>query len=130
MININGTLYGTTTYGGTIGWGTVFSITPGGEEKVVYSFSGTDGQFPYASLIEVKGTLYGTTEEGGTYGAGAGTVFSLDPSSGSENVLHSFGNGTDGVAPRARLIKVNGTLYGTTMLGGANGDGTVFAITP
>ncbi|HEX4159617.1 MAG TPA: hypothetical protein VHY79_14195 [Rhizomicrobium sp.] len=31
--------------------------------------------------------------------------------------------------PITGLTHVNGTLYGTTYLGGAHGDGTVFAIT-
>ena len=57
-------------------------------------------------------------------------MFSVDPTIGTENVLHSFGNGTDGWGPYASLINVNGTLYGTTRYGGANGDGTVFSITP
>jgi uncharacterized repeat protein (TIGR03803 family) len=28
LISVNGTLYGTTAYGGTHGYGTVYSITP------------------------------------------------------------------------------------------------------
>ena len=46
----------------------------------------------------------------------------------NEKVLHSFGSGTDGVEPEVGLIDVNGTLYGTTLAGGAYGHGTVFAI--
>jgi uncharacterized repeat protein (TIGR03803 family) len=43
--------------------------------------------------------------------------------------LHSF-NQTDGSSPYAGLMQANnGNLYGTTSAGGANGDGTVFAIT-
>jgi uncharacterized repeat protein (TIGR03803 family) len=45
-------------------------------------------------------------------------------------VLHSFGSSGDGARPYAGLINVNGTLYGTTLEGGANGDGTIFSITP
>jgi uncharacterized repeat protein (TIGR03803 family) len=110
--------------------------------QVVYRFAGgTDGQQPQASLIDVNGTLYGTTAAGGAYceesdGTGCGTVFSVT-TTGSENVLHSFGNGTDGIAPTSSLIDVNGTLYGTTAFGGgycaadgATGCGTVFSITP
>jgi uncharacterized repeat protein (TIGR03803 family) len=44
--------------------------------------------------------------------------------------LHSFG-GTDGLNPYAGLVQAtNGDLYGTTLQGGANGNGTVFKITP
>lgn len=78
-------------------------------------------------MINVKGTLYGTTDNGGTYGFG--TVFSIS-TSGTEQVLHSFGSGPDGAYPRARLIDVNGTLYGTTTGGGTHGNGTVYALTP
>jgi hypothetical protein len=37
----------------------------------------------------------------------------------SYHVLHSFGGGSDGQDPYANLIDVNGTLYGTTAMGGA-----------
>jgi uncharacterized repeat protein (TIGR03803 family) len=44
--------------------------------------------------------------------------------------VHSF-DGTDGEYPIGVLVQVtNGDLYGTTYEGGANGDGTVFKITP
>jgi uncharacterized repeat protein (TIGR03803 family) len=55
-------------------------------------------------------------------------VFSLDPSTGAETVLHSFGSGTDGQTPLAGLLAVDGKLYGTTWLGGDFGGGTVFAL--
>ncbi|HEY2445592.1 MAG TPA: choice-of-anchor tandem repeat GloVer-containing protein [Rhizomicrobium sp.] len=130
LIKVKGTLYGTTYGGGTSGAGTVFSITPGGKENVLYSFqnNGTDSFSPEAGLISVGGKLYGTTIGGGTHGGG-GTVFSITPR-GEESVLHSFGNGTDGAEPRASLIDVNGTLYGTTYAGGVNHAGTIFSITP
>ena len=37
-------------------------------------------------------------------------------------------SGSNGQAPRSSLTLVGSTLYGTTYLGGANGDGTVFSI--
>ena len=43
-------------------------------------------------------------------------------------VLHSFMGGQDGEDPQSDLIYVNGTLYGTTFLGGAYNYGTVFSI--
>jgi uncharacterized repeat protein (TIGR03803 family) len=135
LIEVKGRLYGTTVSGGTYGDGTVFRITPGGKEKVLYSFrGGTDAARPVAALIDVKGMLYGTTPVGGVYVSydcyyGCGTVYSITPS-GTETVLHSFGNGTDGAQPVASLIGVKGTLYGTTIYGGADGQGSVFTITP
>jgi uncharacterized repeat protein (TIGR03803 family) len=133
LIDVKGKLYGTTYEGGNNN-GTVFSINlKTGAEKVLHSFaSGTDGAQPQAGLIDVNGTLYGTTTAGGGYGCGndlgCGTVFSIDPNTGVETVLHSFGTGPDGVTPYAGLIDVNGTLYGTTVAGGAYGQGTVFVI--
>lgn len=135
LIEVSGTLYGTTRCGGAYGHGTVFSITRSGRERVIFSFgNGTDGRGPGAGLIDVKGTLYGTTVHGGTYSCGShdygcGTLFSVT-TSGAEEVLHNFGNGADGSAPEASLIDVKGTLYGTTNQGGTHGDGTVFALTP
>ena len=134
LIAINGTLYGTTVYGGAYGAGTVFSITRGGTEKVIYSFQNNDadGINPWASLIHVNGTFYGTTLEGGSHGSGA--VFSITKD-GTEKVIHSFqGGGADGAYPAASLLDVNGTMYGTTVNGGSgscnSGCGTVFSITP
>jgi uncharacterized repeat protein (TIGR03803 family) len=136
LVNVHGTLYGTTFEGGEKKSGTVFAVTPSGTETVLYSFKGSgDGSYPSASLLNVKGTLYGTTRNGGssacllgTFFHGCGTVFAVSLS-GEETVLHSFGGKPDGAFPVAGLINVNGTLYGTTESGGADGHGTVFAIT-
>ncbi|HLY01791.1 MAG TPA: choice-of-anchor tandem repeat GloVer-containing protein [Candidatus Cybelea sp.] len=133
LLNVGGTLYGTTYYGGAKGDGTVFKITTSGKETVLHSFGNSkDGHDPLAGLINVKGTLYGTTEFGGA--SYDGTVFSITLS-GAETVLHSFAGGSDGESPEALLLDVNGTLYGTTFSGGGTGCygsvgcGTVFKIT-
>lgn len=133
LIPLNGKLYGTTYYGGGHNRGTVFSITTTGTEKVLYRFAGgRDGAYPYAGLSNVKGTLYGTTQSGGGAGCGSGgcgTVFSVR-TTGAETVLHAFeGGDTDGQAPQAGLIYLNGTFYGTTESGGTYGDGTVYTVT-
>jgi len=131
LTDVKGTLYGTTFLSGAYGYGTVFSITTGGKEKVVHSFgNGTDGKGPQAGLTDVGGTLYGTTIGGGSNCGtnGWGTVFKIT-TSGTENVKHSFGMGTDGISPYARLIDVSG-LYGTTYKGGTSGYGTAFSIAP
>jgi uncharacterized repeat protein (TIGR03803 family) len=134
LINVRGTLYGTTANGGANNAGTVFAIAKTGKETVLRSFGGSgNGSSPYADLINVKGTLYGTTANGGTDGYSSGTVFAIKKS-GAETVLHSFGAPGDGTSPFAGLLNVSGTLYGTTIDGGAYSsgsytNGTVFAIT-
>jgi uncharacterized repeat protein (TIGR03803 family) len=133
---VKGVLYGTTTFGGNAGCdargcGTVFSLDPGtGTEAVLHNFAGgTDGAVPYAGVISVNGMLYGTTFDGGGTCA-CGTVFSLDPASGTETVLHEFGTGTDGQEPFAGLTYVKGKLYGTARAGGTFGAGAIFSIDP
>jgi uncharacterized repeat protein (TIGR03803 family) len=129
----NDTLFGTTIYGGTSDAGTVYALHLAGGARIIHSFKGgRDGALPFASLTLVNGALYGTTSQGGlTSGcndSGCGTVFAVS-ASGKERVLHRFGVGSDGVSPIAGLTDVNGTLYGTTVGGGAYDKGTVFAIT-
>ena len=140
LIDVNGTLYGTTVYGGAHGLGTVFSIATNGEETVLHSFARNahDGGLPMGRLLNVNGMLYGTTALGGRNDGG--TVFSMTLS-GSSKVLHSFASTysytrSGGAIPKAGLIDVNGTLYGTAALGGNTPDcetgdacGTVFSIT-
>lgn len=137
LINVKGTLYGTTVGGGSHIYGTVFKITKTGQETVLHSFGGPkDGINPNARLLYVGGTFYGTTTNGGTRGVYSdGTVFSMTPS-GTEKVLHTFAekysyyapNG--GLHPNAGLIDVDGTPYGTTQQGGNRFScGTVFSIT-
>jgi uncharacterized repeat protein (TIGR03803 family) len=77
LLNVNGTLYGTTYFGGAHGLGTVFSITLSGHETVLHSFNGRDGSFPASGLVDVNGTLYGTTATGGAHNDG--TVYSITP---------------------------------------------------
>jgi len=140
LINVDGTLYGTTNDGGTYGVGTVFAITNDDTELVLHSFgNGSDGQYPGERLIDVKGTFYGTTGRGGNLadcrnlaGAGCGTVFSITPE-GTENVLYAFQGGSDGESPGGPLLSVKGTLYGMSGRSGSGclgtGCGMVFSIT-
>ena len=131
IFDTKGNLYGTTVYGGAYGYGSVFKVTPSGEETVLYSFTGdSDGAYPYAGLVfDKKGNLYGTTIAGGANSLD-GTVFEVTPS-GEETVLHSFTGAPDGAYPRAGLVfDGRGNLYGTTYEGGAYNGGTVFKLVP
>jgi uncharacterized repeat protein (TIGR03803 family) len=81
LVAIGGYFYGTTQSGGEGGscrCGTVFKLTPSGQEAILYSFKGgDDGSVASSALINVGGTLYGTTGGGGTHGDG--TVFAVTP---------------------------------------------------
>jgi uncharacterized repeat protein (TIGR03803 family) len=133
LINMDGTIYGTTEYGGGRGWGTVFSLDPNsGTQKVLYGFCRekkcVDGKVPTMGLTAAKGSLYGSTEYGGA--AGQGALFALTPSTGAETLLYSFcsqENCPDGADPDAALIAAHGKLYGTSYAGGRNNNGTVFS---
>ena len=138
LLDVDGALYGTTSYGGkntcSYGCGTVFRVTTGGTEKVLYSFGARpDGSNSTAGLIDMDGTLYGTTTDGGLNKCsgydGCGTIFTITMS-GKEHALHDFEGPPDGADPAANLIDVRGTLYGTTYAGGAHHGGTVFRIGP
>ena len=130
----NGNLYGTTSYAGANGYGTVFKISPSSTlTTTLHSFEGTDGAYPYAGLVQATdGNFYGTTFQGGGNGSDGGTIFKITPS-GMLTTLYSFcsqSGCTDGAYPYyARLVQdTNGTFYGTTDSGGANGLGTVFSL--
>ncbi|HEX3822254.1 MAG TPA: choice-of-anchor tandem repeat GloVer-containing protein [Candidatus Sulfotelmatobacter sp.] len=142
----SGNLYGTVKLGGANGVGAVYELTKSASgtwsETVLHNFgAGKDGQYPGGNLIfDAAGNLYGTTEGGGAFGNGSenvgGAAYKLAPpakSGGSwtETVIHSFGNGADGVSPKANLLlDAVGNVYGTTMLGGNLGGGTAFEISP
>ena len=123
----NGEFYGTTGYGGTADFGTVFKVSASGVEHVLYSFTGPpDGEIPQSRLVHVNGAFYSTTEYGGA--SGIGSVFKVS-TSGAESVIYSFNaNQTplDAKYPVGDLILVKGTLYGTTTNGGSSNLGTVF----
>ena len=131
VLDKQGNLYGTTNYGGAYGNGTAYSLTPSGNETVLYSFGGAAGDavVPSGSLIfDKKGNLYGTTGSGGAYGYG--TVFRITPT-GDETVLYSFGGPAGDFNPGLNVVlDKQGNLYGTTNNDGAYNFGTVFKLTP
>jgi uncharacterized repeat protein (TIGR03803 family) len=118
----DGNFYGTTSGGGTYGYGTVFKISPLGSLETLHSFSSSNGDAPVAALIQASdGNLYGTAAcvFCGSIGSSfTGEVFKIDTSGNNFTVLHHF-SGPDGSLPVAPLIQgSDGDFYGTTWAGG------------
>jgi len=169
IADASGNIYGTTAYGGTGdcvllgikgGCGTVYEFSPPQKKggawtyAILYSFKGgKDGYNPYGDLVfDNAGNIYGATYFGGGKGTTCdpgyyqycGTVFKLSPPKNkggkwTEQVLHSFANGTDGANPNGGLvIGSTDAIYGTTAAGGNQtcktagsvGCGTVFELKP
>ncbi len=128
-----GDLFGMATYGGTYNGGTIYELPARGSLRNLYSFVifAKDSPWqPYGDLlIGADGALYGTTSLGGKHSCG--TVFRFTPGA-PPVVLYSFRvHGKDGCNPLAGLIAdAQGNLYGTTLLGGRYGSGTVFRVAP
>jgi len=125
----NGSLYGTTVYGGAHQGGTIFRASPDGAFVTLFSLSWTNGALPAAALVEgADGFLYGTTEYGGDYGAGTAFNVTLD---GELASLHSFSGLADGRNPYAALLHgADGNFYGTAQGGGLYDEGTIVRLTP
>jgi uncharacterized repeat protein (TIGR03803 family) len=142
VIGADGALYGVTVFGGSTNFGTIWQLSPpaAGQtawtQTVLGNFTGTNGKFPQAGLIQGPGgVFYGTTTEGGAHNAGI--VFQIAPPTGTEKkwhetILHSFAGGKDGVNPFDAGVSVDasGALFGTTTLGGSFGQGVAYKLTP
>jgi uncharacterized repeat protein (TIGR03803 family) len=145
-----GNFYGTTEWGGSNGYGTVFklsSTSSGWILSTLYSFTGgEDGGYPQASLtLGPNGIVYGTTWLGGgtcTYPYGStpcGLVFELRPppnamsTAWTETAIHTFtGAPNDGAGAGTGTLALDsaGNLYGTTGYGGEYNSGTFYELTP
>ncbi len=134
-----GNLYGTAGSGGDLsgcnnpyGCGLVYKLDSQGNQTVLYTFTGgSDGAYPYGSLVrDAGGNLYGTAGGGA---ANWGVVYKLSPA-GQETVLHTFTGGLDGGLPFGSLVRDSGgNLYGTTTFGGAGTGfpaGVIFKLDP
>jgi uncharacterized repeat protein (TIGR03803 family) len=158
LLDSSGRVYGTTTQGGfgacqdkvgfIIGCGTVYRLTPavGGpgnwSKSILHSFSGNDGSYPQGGVImDRAGALYGTASAGGPVSGPVsydnnGVVYKLAPPTQIEpnwtrSVLYSFDLYTSGTLPIGELVGDSaGNLYGVTNLGGPNGAGVVYQLTP
>jgi uncharacterized repeat protein (TIGR03803 family) len=130
----DGNFYGTTAWGGnigsfTLGFGTIFRLSPDGAFTNLYKFSGgNDGGFPYANLVQGSdGNFYGAAFNGGKYSGG--DVFRITPEGQFTN-LYSFTGGSDGAFPYSGLVQgSDDNFYGTTYSYGNYDFGTIFKIT-
>jgi len=138
----DGSFYGTTSQGGSGSargrYGTVFQVTTNGTLTTLVNLKGTNGASPQSELVlGSDNSFYGTTYNGGS--SGNGTVFKVT-ANGTLTTLFSFGPTTNtggayinanGANPFAGLTKASdGNFYGTTSLGGTDGNGTMFQVTP
>lgn len=155
---LGGTLYGTTTQGGTgrhmCYCGVVYAIDASNNERTLHIFKGdskknppqSDGATPLGGLVLFKGKMYGTTSAGGDGGpsgpctgvyprTGCGSVYTID-STGAVHIIYRFQGGADGVGPIGNLVPFHNKLYGVTQYGGDGNTyycqgtcGTIFSIT-
>lgn len=139
--NQKGNLYGTTVFGGTGGYGTVFQLQPpvsGGAWtfNVIHNLSGYNNGYPVYPLVVTYGIVYFEEPGGGSLGLGAVSQLSPPATTGGAwlyKQLYSFKHPPDAYLPIGTLIlDKDGNLYGVTANGGAgygeNGGGTVFEL--
>jgi len=134
-----GDLFSTTPYGGPAftgpqtGFGVLYEFTKVGNYIVDHDFSGgTDGGQPERPVMDKSGNIYAGTQIGGSCdssSSGCGVVFEYTPSTGNFQVLHTFAT-LDGSAPAISGIDSKGNILGISFSGGANGDGTLWELTP
>jgi len=131
----DGNFYGMTYEGGStyvsinnLGEGTIFRMTPAGALTTLVSFTGANGSYPAANLVQgIDGNFYGTTTEDNVNDDG--TVFKMTPA-GVLTTLVYFSS-ISGQYPNGLVQGSDGNFYGTTEGTGSGGkDGTVFKITP
>ncbi len=123
----NGKLYGTTLNGGPNEMGTLFEydiITNTLVTKITFTGT-TNGSAPYGDLmLAANGKLYGVTQGGGANYLGV--LYEYDPATDTCIVKIDF-TGINGSSPKGSLIQLsNGKLYGATMMGGINDQGTIY----
>ena len=124
------TLYGTAKGGGTNGYGTIFSIqTNGNSFTVLHTFRPRDGVSPQSTLVVSGNNLYGTTQPQVVAGS-TGTLYTATLDGSTFSVLRTLTNG--GVTVSGNYLTgllLNGNrLFGTTIAGSTNQQGTLFSV--
>ena len=138
-VDASGTVFSATSEGGAFGRGTVFSYHPATSAfSTVAEFDerpeNYSGAYPTGAFVtDAAGLLWGLTS-GGNTAEDKGTIFKIDPSTGTRTTVLAF-TGTTGAAkgayPCGRLLKADdGSLWGTTAGGGTSDAGTIFKINP
>ena len=125
-----GSLFGAGVTGGMHDEGALFRLDPStGVESVIYDFHTRNlvGGTPSTDLVPNGNFLYGATSF--SEPANAGTIYRLNPRTGTVSPVYVFQDGPDGKSP-ASLIAWNGLLYGSTVFGGDGGVGSIFRLDP
>ena len=128
----NGVLWGTTSYGGAYGRGSIYTLTPDGLGGFTYaerhSFAGSDGAGPLSALVQAAdGRLYGLAQGDGN---SLNRIYRIDSDGNNFEVVYEL-TAAEGSGSRAALIQGSeGLLYGTAPYDGAYDHGTVFSSTP
>ena len=129
LLHSDGKYYGTTEFGGTNGFGTLFSLTSANGFSSMRSFADATASQPVGELVASGNTLFGCCAAGGTSGLGGLYQFTT---AGAYSQLISFSGETGaapGSVPRAGLVSDGTTFfYGTTSSGGPANLGLVFKL--
>jgi uncharacterized repeat protein (TIGR03803 family) len=125
-----GNLYGSSGCGS--GGGVVYQLKKSGTkyvENIIFRNATTPTDNGTLALDSL-GNVFGTTQYGAGY-RGFGRVFELAAGTWNYTDLHDFNSKGDGSQPySAVVLDSSGNLYGTTFLGGSNGEGIVYQIVP
>jgi uncharacterized repeat protein (TIGR03803 family) len=123
----SGNLLGTTSAGGRYDAGTIFKITPAGEETILHNFGRlpANGVGPNVSpVLDREGNIWGVTQNGGFTdpGCNCGVAYLLGDT-GKFTILHRFS--FPQAVPTSRLVRdKNQNLFGTVF--GFAGPGFVY----
>jgi uncharacterized repeat protein (TIGR03803 family) len=143
-IDDSGNLYGSSEYGGTHGFGTVFKVTSKGVLSTLYSFGTNDsepygdGAYPADDIVREKsnGNLYGLTSSETAQDCplgqfGCGVVFEVTPA-GVESIPYTLpGCGGGASAYGGATLDSAGDLYGEYYCDDYPHEGdVVFKMTP